>query len=158
LAGVVRTYAPRGQTPVLQVPLTLDHLSVISGITPDGRLLAQMQERAFKGPNLVCFLRHLQRWLGGKVLVIWDGLPAHHEATVKRFVAEADEAIHLEQLPGYAPDLNADEGVGHYLKQVELRNVACHDLAELRCVLRQAIVRVRHKPDVIRSFFKQCGY
>lgn len=37
LPGVVRTYAPRGQTPVLRVPLTRDHLSVISGITDQGR-------------------------------------------------------------------------------------------------------------------------
>jgi hypothetical protein len=38
LPGVVRTYAPRGQTPTLRVPLTRDHLSAISAITPDGRL------------------------------------------------------------------------------------------------------------------------
>src|SRR5262245_49311118 len=38
---VVRTWAPCGQTPLLQVPLTRDHLSAISGITPDGRLFMQ---------------------------------------------------------------------------------------------------------------------
>src|SRR5690348_13687926 len=74
LAGVVRTYALRGQTPVLRVPLTRDHLSVISGITLQGQLLTGMQESAFKGPDLVQFLRHLLRRLGGKLLVIWDGL------------------------------------------------------------------------------------
>ena len=158
LAGVVRTYAPQGHTPVLRVPLTRDHLSVISGISAAGHLLAQIQERAFKGPDVVRFLRHLWRRRGGKLLVIWDGLPAHQEAAVKRFVADTGGAIGVERLPGYAPDLNPDEGVWHYLKQVELRNVACHDLAELRCVLRRAIVRLRHKPDVIRSFFKQFGY
>jgi transposase len=158
LAGVVRTYAPRGQTPVLRVPLTRDHLSVISGITADGHLLAQIQEQAFKGPAVVRFLRQLLRQLGGKLLVIWDGLPAHQEEAVKRFLTDAGGAIRLERLPGYAPDLNPDEGVWHYLKQVELRNVACHDLAELRCALRLALARLRHKPDVIRSFFKQYGY
>ncbi len=29
LPMVVRTYAPRGQTPVLKVPLTRDHISAI---------------------------------------------------------------------------------------------------------------------------------
>ena len=33
----------------LQVPLTRDHLSVISGITEQGRLLVQMQAHAFNG-------------------------------------------------------------------------------------------------------------
>jgi transposase len=143
---------------VLRVPLTRDHLSVISGITADGHLLAQIQERAFKGPTVVRFLRHLERQLGGKLLVIWDGLPAHQETAVQRFVADTGGGIGIERLPGYAPDLNPDEGVWHYLKQVELRNVACHNLAELRGVLQLAVARLRHKPDVIRSFFTQAGY
>src|SRR3954467_6124243 len=85
LAGVVRSYAPRGQTPVLTVPLTRDHLSVISGITAQGQLLVRMQARAFKGPDIVRFLQHLRVHLDGKLLVIWDGLPAHQDETVKRF-------------------------------------------------------------------------
>src|SRR5947209_20464774 len=39
----VRTWAPRGQTPVLRVKLTRDHLSTISGITLDGRLFMQVR-------------------------------------------------------------------------------------------------------------------
>lgn len=46
LPMLVRTYAPVGQTPVLRVPLTHDHLSVRGGITPDGRIYMQMQESA----------------------------------------------------------------------------------------------------------------
>jgi hypothetical protein len=36
---VVRTYAPIGQTPILREQLSRDHLSVMSGITPEGKLL-----------------------------------------------------------------------------------------------------------------------
>jgi hypothetical protein len=39
----VRTWAPRGKTPVLRVKLTHDHLSVISGITLEGRLFFSTQ-------------------------------------------------------------------------------------------------------------------
>jgi len=38
LPHAVRTWAPRGQTPVVHVPLTHDHRAAISGITLDGRL------------------------------------------------------------------------------------------------------------------------
>jgi transposase len=158
LAGVLRTYAPRGQTPVLRVPLTRDHLSVISGITRSGQLLTGMQDRAYKGADAVCFLKHLQRHLDDKLLVIWDGLPAHQERAVKQFLTEAGGMVCVEQLPGYAPDLNPDEGVWNYLKQVELRNVAGHNLGELRYLLRLAIARLRAKPDIICSFFKHYGY
>jgi hypothetical protein len=58
LAAVVRTYAPRGQTPVLHEQLTRDHLSAMSAITPEGKLLMMEQERAFKGPDVVRFLKH----------------------------------------------------------------------------------------------------
>jgi hypothetical protein len=40
----VRTWAPRGATPILRVPLTRDHLSVISAITPQGRLFLQVRK------------------------------------------------------------------------------------------------------------------
>lgn len=39
--------------------------------------------------------------------------------------------LHLERLPGCAPDLNPDEGIWRYLKRVELANVCYRDLLEL---------------------------
>jgi hypothetical protein len=53
----VRTYAPVGQTPILTVPLTRDHLSVIGGLTMDGRIFLQMQDHSYKGPDVVPFLQ-----------------------------------------------------------------------------------------------------
>jgi hypothetical protein len=51
LPSLVRTYAPVGQTPVLHEKLTREHLSLMSGITPEGKLLMLEQERAFKGED-----------------------------------------------------------------------------------------------------------
>ena len=156
LPAAVRTYAPRGETPILRVPLTWDHLSVISAITPDGRLFMMIQEEAFNGTTIVRFLKHLLRHIRGQLLVIWDGLPAHRGQAVKDFLCQgATQRIHLEQLPGYAPDLNPDEGIWCYLKQVEMKNVCCHNLPELRHELRKATARLRHKPAVILACFDQ---
>jgi transposase len=152
LPGLVRTDAPRGCTPVVRVPLTNDHLSAISAITPDGRLFLLVQERAIRGPDVVRFLAHLLRHLAGKLLVIWDGAPIHRGRAVKAFLAAGGaERIRLEQLPGYAPELNGDEGVWNQLKRVELRNVCCADLPHLRQHLRLATARLRHKPRIIRA-------
>ena len=108
---LVRTYAPVGQTPILRVPLTRDHLSAIGGITPDGRLFMQMQEHSYRAEHVVAFLRLLLRKIPGKLLVIWDGSPIHRAKVVKAFLAaEAAKRLHLERLPGYAPDLNPQEG------------------------------------------------
>jgi transposase len=155
----VRTWAPRGQTPILRVKLTRDHLSVISGSTLDGRLFLQMQEQAYTAETVVGFLRVLLRKIRGKVVVIWDGSPLHKGQPIKDVLARgAAKRLHLERLPGYAPDLNPDEGIWNELKRVELKNRCCRDLAELRLEVRRAKERLRHKRDVIRACSQQCGY
>jgi transposase len=159
LPTVVRTYAPVGQTPVLHEQLTRDHLSVISGITLEGKLLMMEQERAFKSPDVVRFLRHVLRQIPGKLLIIWDGSPIHSGQAVKDFLANgAAHRLKLEQLPGYAPDLNPDEGVWKHLKYVELKNVCCQSLSELKEELRKAKERLRHKKHVILGCIRQPGF
>src|SRR5215216_2910982 len=159
LPFVARTYAPRGQTPVLRAPLTHDHLSVISAITPDGRLFTHVQAQPFRGPAIVGFLRQLLRQVRGKLLVIWDGAPIHRAQPVKEFLAAGAAARQqLVQLPGYAPDLNPDEGVWNLLKRVELRNRCCQDLDELRWELGLAIRRLRRTAQRLIGCFRQCGY
>ncbi|HEX5158758.1 MAG TPA: transposase [Ktedonobacterales bacterium] len=159
LPMAVRTWAPCGQTPVLQVPLTHDHLAAISGITADGRLFMQTQEDSYRSPDVVRFLRVLLRKIAGKLLVIWDGSPIHRGHPIKEFLRRgAARRVHLEQLPGYAPELNPDEGIWNYLKRVELGNHCCSDLAELALALRRAKERLRHKRTVIQACIRQAGY
>ena len=108
----VRTWAPCGQTPLLRVPLTHDHLAAMSGITADGRRFMQTQEDAYHSPDVVRFLRVLLRKIAGKLLVIWDGAPIHRGQPVKDFLrAGAAKRGHLERLLGYAPQLNPAEGL-----------------------------------------------
>jgi hypothetical protein len=44
------------------------------------------------------------------------------------------------------------------LKQVELRNLCCVDLAELRRELDLAVKRLRHKRHVLRGCIAECEY
>jgi transposase len=159
LPCVVRTYAPVGKTPILHEHLSRDHLSVISAITLEGKLLMMEQERSFKSQDVVRFLRHLLGQIPGKLLVIWDGSPIHRGRVVKDFLSSgASRRLKLEQLPGYAPDLNPDEGIWKHLKYVELKNVCCRNLSELKVELRKAKERLRHKRDVILGCIRQPGF
>jgi len=157
LPAAVRTYAPIGQTPVLHETLTRDHRSVIGAITPAGTLYVRGQNRAFTSADVVRFLKHLRSQIGSKLLIVWDGAPIHY-GEVKTYLAQGAAAdIQLLRLPGYAPDLNPIEGIWHYLKHVELKNLCCHDLNELWSELRKAIARLRHKPQVITGCIRQVG-
>ena len=134
----VRTWAPVGQTPVRRVNLTRDHLAAIRGITPDGPLVMQVQDRAYRAEDVVRFLRLLLRKISGKLLVIWDGAPIHRGQAIKAFLRKgAAKRLHLEQLPGYAPELNPAEGLWNYLKRVELAISAV--LICPRCGWRSAV-------------------
>ena len=150
LSALVRTYAPCGHTPILSAPLSYDRLSVMGAISNAGHLLTWTQDRPVKGPDLVRFLKHVLTTIAGKILLVWDGLPAHRSQPVKDFLATpAAKRLTLLQLPPYAPELNPQEGIWRYLKYVELANLCCRDLDQLRLELRRAIQRVRYRLDVI---------
>lgn len=154
LPMVVRTYAPRGQTPILRVRLTRDHLSAIGGITQDGRLFMQTQERAYKAVDVIAFLRMLLRKIPGDLLIIWDGSPIHRANVVKAFLTSTQgKRVHLEALPGYAPELNPQEQVWNLLKRRELKNLCCRDLAMLRQELVRAKERLRHRCPTLQHCF-----
>ena len=157
LPGLVRTYAPRGHTPILKALLTYDHLSVMSGITISGKLYTLVRDRALNSRYSVRFLNHLRQQINKRLLVIWDGSSIHRKEVTTFMTDGGAEHIHLEQLPAYAPDLNPDEGVWQHLKNVELRNVTCKDMPDLHRELNRAIMRLRSKPHLIKSFFAGAG-
>src|ERR1043166_7391256 len=158
LPGVVRTYAPAAQTPVIHEKQTHDHLSVMGGMTPEGKVYTLARQESLNGMHSVEFLKHLLHVAGPRLLVIWDGSPIHRRAAVKEFVAQTNGRVWVEALPGYAPDLNPwDEGGWNHLKNVQLRNVACADIEELHEEFHLAVARLRQKPHLIQSFFAQAG-
>jgi transposase len=158
LPFTVATYAPRGETPVLFEVAGRDHLVVISAVTPLGQLYLQIHEDALRGPAVVRFLKHLKQWLPGPFRVYWDGASIHDNQGVQQFLAEEAGWIEVTELPGYAPDLNPDEGVWRTLKGKELANVTAANREELEQELRRGVDRIRHRPALIRGYFREAGY
>ena len=156
---MVRTYAPRGCTPILKEFLSYDHLSLIGAVTPQGRLFLKTYEHSITSREVVAFLGQLQRLIPGLLLVIWDGSPIHRSKVIKAYLAAgAARRIHLEQLPGYAPELNPTEWVWSYLKIADLANVTCDFLSELDALIRRAKKRMQRKPELIQAFIRDAGY
>lgn len=159
LPGLVKTYGPQGQTPVIDKWLSRDHLSVMAGFTPAGKVYSLVRPEPLTSEHSVAFLEHLLRQTGKRLLVIWDGSPIHKYGAVQKYLAAGGaKRIHVETLPGYAPDLNPwDQGGWNHLKHVEMRNLSCMDLEELHLELHLAIGRLRQKPHLVHSFFTKAG-
>src|SRR5512144_1088552 len=66
-----RTWAPRGQTPVLQFHFCWKTLSVIAGITL-WNFYFQMFEETIRSEQVILFLQHLLRYVGGDLLIVGD--------------------------------------------------------------------------------------
>ena len=147
------------QTPVIRRQLSREHLSAISAVSISGELYPAAQEHSYKGPDVIQFLEQLLREIPGKLLVIWDGAPIHRSRAVKEWLSQgASRRIQLEQLPGYAPELNPDDGVWRYLKRVEMRNLVCVGLEQLTREFWNAAIRLLGKPEVLRACIKEVGY
>ena len=109
--------------------------------------------------EVVVFLKQLLRLIPGLLLVIWDGSPTHRSKLIKEYLSSgAAKRIHLEQLPGYAPELNPTEWVWSYLKVADLANIACDLLSELDTLMQKAKKRLQRKPDLIQAFIRDAGY
>jgi hypothetical protein len=101
----VATWAPKGQTPVIQYHFNWDQLSVIAGLTR-WNCYFRMYQGAINRFLVVEFLKALVRTIKRPLLILWDSLPAHRSRVVRDYVDSLEGAAQLEFLPTYAPELN----------------------------------------------------
>lgn len=136
----VRTWGVRGQTPVLQMHFNWHQLSVIAGLTC-WNFYFKFVGGSVRGPQVIDFLKQLRRHLKRKLLIIWDGLPAHRSRLVRDYVDSTEGAIQIERLPAYAPELNPVEYLWAHWKQHEMANFCPTDFAELSHFARNRLRR-----------------
>jgi transposase len=160
LPGRGRTWAPRGQTPVIKAPTSRERVSLIGGLTDTGRVLSRQHTGSVRGADVVRFVKHLLSQVKGKLTVVWDGASIHRSALVRTFLAEPSVAARLEviRLPAYAPELNPAEGVWRLLKHVHLKNLVCETVEDLRIELRLALARLRHRVSALLGAIRHAGY
>ncbi len=149
-----RTWSPKGQTPVLQYHFNWKLLSAMAGVTW-WNFYFRLFPGTIRAPQVVEFLEHLLRHLGGDLLVIWDGISTHRSRLVKEFVHSQGGRLELEFLPAYAPELNPVEYLWGYWKQHELPNLCPKNFQQLSDHALKSLRRMRRRPPLIRSFWKQ---
>lgn len=158
LPTVRRTWAPRGQTPILR-HRTRHHrkVSAMGALTlsPQRRRLG-LYLHWYPNANInqgavVLFLRYLLTHLRGQVVLLWDRLNAHRGQEVRALQAVYPR-LTVEYFPPYAPEFNPIEHLWGYLKHHRMANHGIYELEELQeCVEGETEV-VRGKRSLLRSF------
>ncbi len=149
-----RTWAPKGETPVLQYHFSWKQLSVIAGISA-WRFYFRLFNGSIKSPQIVEFLKALQATVGKKLLIIWDRLQAHRSKLVRAHIEAQHGQIMLEYLPPYAPELNPVECIWGYLKHHAMPNYCAEDFGDLRHRARRNLRSMQRRTTLITAFWKQ---
>jgi len=149
-----RTWALRGQTPILQETFNWKSLSIIGGLAL-WQFYFQIHSGSIKSLQVIEFLRHLQRHIRGKILVVWDGAPIHRSVLVRDFILSTHGRIQVERFPAYAPELNPVEYMWGHLKTHEIANLIATKAWELSFEATAALRRMRRRKCIIAACYTQ---
>src|SRR5271165_3082896 len=150
----VRTWAPVGQTPVIQFHFNWKQLSMIAGLTI-AHCVFRLYEGAIRSAQIVEFLKALRRHLKMRLLIVWDGLRAHRSRLVRDYVDSTEGTIQLAFLPAYAPELNPVEYLWAWLKRHAMANFCPDGIAELKSTARAKLKSAQRRGSIIAACWVQ---
>jgi len=153
------TWAPIGETPVVEVTGRRFSLNMISAVSPRGDFRFMLHDGSVNAQVFKEFLKRLLIGADGAVFLVVDGYPIHKAKLIKEFVAAQDGMLKLFYLPPYSPQLNPDEQLwAHVKRQVSRQLVQSKD--EMKRLAIGALRRIQKLPELVKSFFRQpeCQY
>lgn len=111
-----RTYAVKGQTPVIMKTGKRFKINMISAINNRGLLKFMIFKEGFNTKLFIKFLGRMIERADRKILLIVDGHPSHKTIAAKEWIEQHKNQIELFYLPGYSPELNPDEYLNQDIK------------------------------------------
>lgn len=101
-------------------------------------------------------LKELKRHMRGKkLLLIWDGLPAHRSKIVQEYVKTQTHWLKIARFPSYAPEVNPIEYLWGAMKKKYLANLS-PDLVSIGRALRRCRKRISDR-KLLRGFLRASG-
>jgi transposase len=149
-----RSYAPKGQTPVVQVCSNRESLSLISSVTNQGKVRWMVFGGALNAKILIRFFKRLIQSAQRKVFLILDNLRVHHAKVVREWLAKQEERLKVFYLPSYSPELNPDECLNADLKQVVTSKAPARSKGQLKKVTVAHLRKLSKSPERIKSYFR----
>jgi transposase len=148
-----RSYAPKGQTPVVRQTAKKLTTSMISAVNNRGLMRFMCFKGALNAGLFITFLGRLIKDAPGKVFLIVDNLRVHKAVKVSEWVEAHKDEIELHFLPPYAPEHNPDEYLNNDLKQ-KLKNLPRPDSHEDLVQATSSVLRsLQRQPHRIRAYF-----
>lgn len=149
-----RTWAPRGQTPVVPTSGKRQAVNAISAVNARGGFWYRTFTGTLNSSRFLGFLKEFLRSRRRPVFLVLDRHPSHRAKIVSQYVQEMEGRIELHFLPGYAPDLNPDEFVWNHLRTEGVCKKPLQKNESLLERVESDLARIKSLPRLIRSFFR----
>ena len=149
-----RTWAPKGQTPVVKVTGKRGGFCLTSAISPAGKMIFRIEKEKITAKIHIEFLEQIiKQHPNRKIIVVEDNARPHIAQEVKEFVAQHKRKFAIYHIPSYAPELNPDEHVWQYLKGYQLKSHQAKDTNELKHLVKRKMQSIQKRTELIHSFF-----
>jgi transposase len=151
--NTARGYAPRGDSPEIQVASHPCKMNVISTVTNEGKVRFMTYKENMTATVFLVFLCRLLQGASKKIFLIADRLAAHGTPEVEAWLRKHEDRIEMFYLPPRAPELNPDESLNNDIHS----GVNAAKLPDTKQELRSNIQRFLHKlaklPKRIMNYF-----
>lgn len=118
------------------------------------KLFLKSQPGTVKTDSVVAYLKELKRHLAGrKLLLLWDGLPAHRAKRAQQYIGTQAEWLRVVRLPAYAPELNPPEYLWSAMKAKDICNLR-PELKIVHACVKKGYRRIRSQPNILTGFLR----
>jgi transposase len=154
------TWAPKGQTPVVEVTGARFSLNMIGAIDMRGKLRFTVVKGTISAEHTCDFLQRLMHDAENPVFLIWDGHPIHRSKKVKDCIQSFNGKLEIYTLPGYSPELNPVEQVWNNVKNHGIGRKKVFGPDHLKRMLLGQLWKLQKLPSIVMSFFRhpECSY
>lgn len=147
------TWAPTGETPVIERTGARFSVNMISAVSAQGHLRFMTIDGRMNADRFIEFFKRLTYRATNPVFLILDGHPVHKSKRVQEYVAATNGQLRLFILPPYSPHLNPDEWVWNWLKTHKLGKACVTGPDQFRSLIDRYLRRLQKLPQLIRGFF-----
>jgi len=149
-----RSYAPRGNTPAIQLHPRCKRVNLISTVTNQGKVRFMVYDGKMNSQVLITFMKRLIKNYDRKVFMILDNLRVHHSYVVKDWLQEHQGQIEVFYLPSYSPELNPDEYLNCDLKAGVHSGVPARTKEQLKKKAISHLRKLQKLPGRVCKYFK----
>ena len=148
-----KTWAKKGQTPLVKSTGNRGSLAALSAISTSGHLVFNLKRGRINSDDVIDFLgqmldQHKRRHL----VVVMDRAATHTSKKVRNFIG-SQKRLHVFYLPPRSPNLNPDEKVWNHLKHHDLKGHKETTLDGLERLSNEKLSALSSDPRKVRGIF-----